>query len=412
MLPKNLPRSTPPETLSLFDEAAQPALTVVQARFLGETAASLADLFSGFDTLQALTYSSSVPMIAAILPWFRHVDIVFGYDEIVPQDVRQLMALQHAVTEQLQTLLKDLAPRQQVLAHALHEGAIVFRTLTHQVSHKKTYLLSGADRPPRVIVGSANLSTPGLSGRQWENLIVFDDDPSAFTYYSRDWQCAVDAASLVAPQVLLGAETVELEDVPVLRQVIRTQKMVVVTHTDNQAPEAEAARAFVVRATELTESYRDVPLMPDGNGQTVIVPQTVQKMAAIWRGQRAAEEPESRHVPRLDMTWQDPPTCRFNDRAWDLAPDEEAIRHDVRWLVQYFAGFDRFIGADPGALQRQYYALLNWLLLAPILPLLRVQALAHGHHGYLYPMVAIVYGKSNAGKTDFLKMLHAKNYLT
>lgn len=111
MLPKKLPPSSSHETLSLFDDASQPALTVVQARFLEQTAASLADLFSAFDTLQALTYSSSVPAIAAILPWFRHVDIVFGYEEIVPQDVRQLMALQHAVTEQLQTLLKDLAPR-------------------------------------------------------------------------------------------------------------------------------------------------------------------------------------------------------------------------------------------------------------------------------------------------------------
>ncbi|AEJ38754.1 NgoFVII restriction endonuclease [Sulfobacillus acidophilus TPY] len=61
------------------------------------------------------------------------------------------------------------------------------------------------------------------------------------------------------------------------------------------------------------------------------------------------------------------------------------------------------MGSAPGELQRQYYALLNWLFLAPALPLLRIQAIGHGHHGYLYPMTAIVYGKSNAGKTDFLK---------
>ena len=396
-------KSSTPAPLPLFAEAPFPALTVVHARFIEETAGTLSDLFSGFDTLQALTYSSSVPLIATILPWFRHVDLVFGYEEIVPQDVRQLIALQQAVAEQLKTLMAELAPRQQALAQALREGTITFRTLTHHVSHKKTYLLSGPDRPSRVIVGSANLSTPGLSGRQWENLIVFDDDAAAFAYYYRDWLHAVDAASPVAPQVLLGQEALDLENVPVIRQVIQTQKMVVVEHTDSQAPEAEATRSVVVRATELTASYRDLPLMPAGNGHTVIVPQMVHQIAAAWRGQRAAQAPDSLHVPQFDVNWTGPPRCRFNGHEWSLTPEAEAVRQDVQWLTQYFDGFARFIGSDPGVLQRQYYALLNWLLFAPILPLLRVQALAQGHHGYLYPMTAIVYGKSNAGKTDFLK---------
>lgn len=77
-------KSSPPDTLPLFVEACFPALTVVHTQFSEETVWTLSDLFSGFDTLQALTYSSSVSLIVTFLPWFRHVDLMFGYDEIAP----------------------------------------------------------------------------------------------------------------------------------------------------------------------------------------------------------------------------------------------------------------------------------------------------------------------------------------
>ena len=84
------------DTPSLFDSATS-GLTVVRAQWAGTEAWTIEDLFQGYEILQALTYSTSLPLIARILPWFRKVDIVFGYAEIGRRGIAALMHLQKRV---------------------------------------------------------------------------------------------------------------------------------------------------------------------------------------------------------------------------------------------------------------------------------------------------------------------------
>lgn len=248
------------------------------------------------------------------------------------------MALQQTVAEQVQQVVQQLAPQHQAVLAALRDGSITFRTLTRHVSHKKTFLLSGRNRPPRVIVGSANLSTPGLGGHQWENLIVFDDSV-AWMFFQRDWRRIADAASPIAPRVLLQHDPMDMEDIPVIHEVIQTRQAVVVEYHEGQVPEADMARAVIVRADALRDRYRDVPLPVGPQGATVIAPDAIHRIAVDWHSRQAAKAPDSEAVPRWEIMWGDPMVCRFAGRDMDLGPDGEEVRHDAELLAQYFAGF-------------------------------------------------------------------------
>lgn len=81
------------ENLSLFNmpEPAQEQmkfqhsnkLDVVKMEFVGAETMTWQDLFSGFDTLHAITYSSGINFIYRLLDFFEEAEVIFGCDEVL-----------------------------------------------------------------------------------------------------------------------------------------------------------------------------------------------------------------------------------------------------------------------------------------------------------------------------------------
>ena len=81
------------ENLSLFNwESAEQEqmpqnnsgnLDVVKMEFLEAETLSWKELFSGFDTLHAITYSSGIGFVYQLLEMFQKAEIVFGCDEVI-----------------------------------------------------------------------------------------------------------------------------------------------------------------------------------------------------------------------------------------------------------------------------------------------------------------------------------------
>ncbi len=80
------------------------------------------------------------------------------------------------------------------------------------------------------------------------------------------------------------------------------------------------------------------------------------------------------------------------------------VRADAALLAPYFAGFGRFYG-DARGLQRGYWALACWLYAAPFAPALRSAALRHDGSPLAYPVHAVLYGRSDGGKTMFSRVI-------
>jgi hypothetical protein len=66
--------------------AARP-LTVFHARLLGREQTSWEELFDGFATLKAITFSSSLAFLVRLVPRFEDAEIVFGAESILSKDI-------------------------------------------------------------------------------------------------------------------------------------------------------------------------------------------------------------------------------------------------------------------------------------------------------------------------------------
>lgn len=191
------------ETAGLFQEKPQSerrALTVFRATMTSRQEASWRELFEGFDSLKAITYSSGLDLILELAGMFRDIEISFGSERILSRGHAILEQASHiargytfvdAIADQkafVERLGAELGKSGMALLPRIADQTLRFRLLRKMPSHEKLYLLANA-RNYRVITGSANLSLAALSGRHKEVYVVFDGEEAyrAFDeYYTRD----------------------------------------------------------------------------------------------------------------------------------------------------------------------------------------------------------------------------------
>lgn len=77
------------------------SLDVVKMEFLGAEPMSWQGLFSGFDTLHAITYSSGIGFVYQLLDLFEEAEIIFGCDEVISYSLQEVMAYQYKTIERM-----------------------------------------------------------------------------------------------------------------------------------------------------------------------------------------------------------------------------------------------------------------------------------------------------------------------
>ena len=165
------------ETLSLFemtegdqqqiDSTKTSSLDVVKMEFAGAETLSWQELFSGFDSLHAITYSSGIDFVYQLIGLFEDAEILFGCDEVISYSLQEVMAYQCKMVERMrQTASKiklDLLSR-------IEDGTLRLFVARSVLSHEKIYLLSSKDGRKRVVMGSAYMSRSAFGGFQRENI--------------------------------------------------------------------------------------------------------------------------------------------------------------------------------------------------------------------------------------------------
>ena len=165
------------ENLSFFDTeeavqqeldfSAQAKLDVVKMQFSQVQSLTWQELFSGFDTLHAITYSSGLGFVYDLLDLFEQTEIIFGSDEVISYSLQEVMAYQCKLVERI----RDTASQRKLnLIEKIDRGALRFYVARSALSHEKIYLLSAKDGRKRVVMGSANMSYAAFGGYQRENI--------------------------------------------------------------------------------------------------------------------------------------------------------------------------------------------------------------------------------------------------
>ncbi len=406
------------------DAGSQPIakpLTVFRAELLSHDQVTWQELFDGYTALKAITFSSSLEFLLRLADRLDDMEIVFGSESILSKEHLALtqasqtvqaygfadaLVDQKALVEALAQLLGRAA---RALVERVAAGSLRFRLLRGRPSHEKLYLLSGpAGR--RVVTGSANLSFAAFEGRQHEVYVAFDGSPAWAlfdSYYQRDWKDSLP----VAPDALIahgeaGAVTARntplaLEEVPIVRAL--NAGLALVDGAPRPAPSGFAADALR-NAAALGAELKELALPKDKAGRTVVNAASVLRVIRSHQTRALTDAAEDR-IPRAEIDFG-LGTVRLNGAPWlrveEPVPTEDVAR-DARVLSDYLGSFRSFFGNAAGAVEI-YWAFLVWLYSAPAAPHLRQAAVPVGIDPWVYPVYAVLYGRSSGGKTLFTRV--------
>ena len=385
-------------TLGLDDGSG---LRVVRASFLDESRFDWS-LFEGYDSLRVLTYSASAAAIVKMLDdfSFERFECVFGCEATLGNIV-DVLAFQKVAVEGTRAAIMGLRDERHVrILERIATGHAGFRVLRNSVAHAKLYLLAGTDRT-RVIVGSANLSERAFSGQQPETLVVFDDDETAWNHYSRMFEAIRDSGSdeIPLPQERITRSEIEVPDTPVLSDSSST-----VIIAPAQPAEAEVSAPVQVERIEKVAAVLKPRLSaanpPLRRGKQRITPKVKRELSRI-RLVKSAEEATNRYlsIDRVNRT------AVMSGRKFPLEWDRESVGRDSRLILDYFGNYEGAFEGDVPMLQRDYFTFMAWLYFSPFMCDLRSLAHLQDSDVVRYPSFAIIFGKSNCGKTSLVDTL-------
>lgn len=395
------------ENLSLFDQQADTelsmegfledgSLNVVKMEFLEAESMSWKELFSGFDALHAITYSSGIGFVYQLLEKFEKAEIIFGCDEVISYSLQEVMAYQCKLIERM----RESAGKMKLnLISRIEDESLRFYVARNALSHEKIYLLSAADGRKRVVMGSANMSFNAFGGKQRENICYIDGERAYDWYMDCYLSLRENSTDQIFKEALLTADSGEnLEELPIARTV-RTKKAVMIETVEAQKEEVRFALDVKNLAAKLAPS---VP-KPDKKGKLLLSPEKIKSIRRQVVDDQTKEKELRSEYPQLEV-FAEEGCVRLNGKNVNLAPARAEIAYDVSLFLRYMEGYEKFHG-DVSGMQRRYFEFANWFFCSPFMGCMRDMAVRYNQNLLPYPVFGLVYGQSKAGKTSFLETL-------
>lgn len=394
------------ENISLFDMpevvqeqiALKPetSIDVVKMEFAGGETCSWQALFSGFDTLHAITYSSGIDFVYQLINLFEQTEILFGCDEVISYSLQEVMAYQCKTVERMRSAAGKI---KLDLVSRMEEGALRFYVAHSVLSHEKIYLLSARDGRKRVIMGSANLSRPAFSGYQRENICYVDGAEAYDWYWDRYCQLREDCTDQIAKETMLFADDgAHLDELPIARAV-KVKKALVL----QSSGEAKEEVRFALDVKNLAGKFAPSVPKPNKQGKLILSPEKLKSIRQrVMDAQKQEKELQSEY-PQLEV-FPEEMLVRLNGEDLDLRPPKADIAKDVSLFLKYMDGYEKFHG-DVTGMQRRYFEFANWFFCSPFMACMRDMAVRYNQNLLPYPVFGLVYGQSKAGKTSFLETL-------
>ncbi len=394
------------ENLSLFHMAEESQeqmelpssgkLDVVKMEFSGAQTLSWPSLFSGFDTLHAITYSSGIGFVYELLALFEQAEVIFGCDEVISYSLQEVMAYQCKMVERM----RETASKMKVnLVSRIDNGTLRFFVAHTVLSHEKIYLLSAKDGRKRVIMGSANMSFAAFNGHQRENICYIDGEEAYQWYFHCYNQLRDESTDQIAKESLLCADDGEnLEELPIAR-TIRTKKALVLQPVETVKDEVR----FVLDVKNLAAKLAPSVPKPDKKGKLILSPEKIKMIRRQVVSSKIKEKELQSEYPQLEV-FPDEAIVSLNGTKLDLNPAKEDIKKDGLLFLTYMNGYEKFHG-DVTGMQRRYFEFANWFFCSPFMACMRHMAVRYNQNLLPYPVFGLVYGQSKAGKTSFLETL-------
>ena len=388
--------------MSLFDfsesnEISKSKIDVVKLSYISAESVTWQELFSGYNELFAITFSSGINFVYTLLDMFDKAEIIFGNESVMSYSLHEIMAYQNQL---LTRMRESVGEKRQRLLDRIDDESIHFYVAKKQLSHEKIYLLKADDGRKRVIMGSANMSYNAFSGGQREN-ICYIDDAAAFDWYMDCFNELKDGSvDNISKKAFVSADLIEnIDDLPIAESV-KVHRAVVIEPSDELAEEVN----FILDTQNLAKELTPILPKPDKKtGKTIVTPDIITKI----RRQRADEVVKKKELrseyPQLNIDVNEH-RVTLNGEKLDLSPTTSEIANDVELFLKYMNGYSKFHG-DYVGMQNRYFEFANWFFCSPFMAVMRDMAARFDQNKLPYPVFGLVYGQSKAGKTSFLETL-------
>ena len=371
-------------------------LYVVKADYLSAERVSWQELFSGYDRLCAITYSSGLDFVCDLLSLFEEAEVLFGNENVMSFSLQSVMAYQSAFMDEMR---KTKSVKKQKLLDRLDEGTVRFYVARRQLSHEKIYLLSSKDGRKRVIMGSANMSSGAFRGGQRENICYMDGEEAYDWYYEVFDSLKNSCTDKISRGAVEESDLEEGIDKLPVSETTKVNKVLEIVPEDNKD-----LIEFQLRVDQSANAVKRIlPKADDKKGKILLTPDKIVKMQRQRTQEIVREKELTGACPELVVNVEDHKVT-LNGQPLVLLPTKEEISRDVNLFIEYMKGYEQFHG-DWEGMQQRYYEFANWFFCSPFMATMREWATRYDQNKLPYPVFGLVYGQSKAGKTSFLETL-------
>jgi hypothetical protein len=381
-------------------------MRIVQADFVSAKHKTFEEIFYNgkYDTLHAITFSSSFELIYEATKRFKYTEIIFGDQHAINKTMQFIMASQiHTVD----VLKKD--KRCDEVLQFIREGRLKLYLFQGYVSHAKMYLLSGENGASNVIIGSSNFSYPAWKSAQREINIEMPNNQEAFEYgmsvYS---EIKRQSSTQLDIERIKKDQDTSLKETPIIAVIEVEKEVRVPVYTKEDLEEFEFAKNredFIINQAEHIERFLPKPKVTKGVATYRI--DAIQKALMDVAADVKEDEKVKKETPRLEVDL-DEEKISFMGADFPSFVEEQSptatIKSDLENLSSYMASFDSFIG-NSDETRNAVWTFLCYSFASPFMCRLRKCASKNGYTINAYPMFALIYGAPSTSKTSMTKIV-------
>ncbi|MDO4468010.1 MAG: NgoFVII family restriction endonuclease [Bacillota bacterium] len=365
-------------------------LSYVSSKFM-----SWEELFSGYEDIKVITFSSGINFTYKLLDMFETAEVIFGCENVLSGAEKNIIAYQTMLIQELQKNESKLHNR---ILNRIDDGTAHFYISRTKLSHEKLYLLSSKNGNKRVVGGSANMSFNAFSGKQRERIYFIDGEDAYEHYLNVFEELKKDSTDEIANEVLLVEDINNNPDKLPIARTVSKEKIVYVERTESKDVR------FILETKNLADNIE--PMLPKTKKPGKLINLTAETFNIVKRKmiEDNLRKSELRsEYPELIVNIENK-EVELNGKKYNLNPNDEDVTNDVNLFMEYMNGYRDFHGDSVG-MQYRYFEFANWFFVSPFMAQLRDMAASNDINLLPYPVFGLLYGQSKAGKTTFLETL-------
>lgn len=367
---------------------------------------TIEELFSGFNTIKAITFSYNTGFINMLMSYFDYGEIILGGDFIVRKDPTINNMLVEVCTNAYEA--GQAVKRYNRLVDMLTAGDIEIKTPKSLTDHRKIYLLKADDGRTRVIKPTANMSYSAWNNSQLENY-EFDDNPEDYEIYENYFETAWTMAEPITMGAISIKKTDDLvESNVILKSIETTGKAVIMQETDDGLIIEKCT--YAIDHEKIRKDYKEIlaSINPKAkNGLIELVPKTLEKIKfnqkKLQMKQQITITAKQENYPELtfDLYAQ---KAFLNNEEMNLNPPEDDVKKCIDDILCMFKNFNKFVSSDTVKLQKTHFKLMNMLFCSPFHADLRCTCYVKGIPASTLPLFGLISSEtSNSGKSFMIK---------